>query len=168
MAEGMELALDKILRAPETNSRGLASAKHLTNSELNQLEMLMEQTKAAYPAQSIPPETAEMHAPAWIALSTLYGISAMRKALQRHMLMSRFFPLPSDVREHLEALAPPHSKVYVPSTRRDVAKLCGWKVAERMSEMTVEDVEKHYGAESAKRYRAKLEAERGGNGRKGA
>jgi hypothetical protein len=164
----MELALDKILRAPETNSLARQSEKSLSRSELQQVGMLMEQTKNSYPAQEIPEETVAMWAPAWIALSSLYGIPAVKKALQRHMLTSRFFPLPSELREHLEALAPRQSTVCVPSTRREVAKLCGWKVAEQMSEMTVEDVEKHYGAESAKRYRAKLEAERGGNGRKGA
>ena len=78
------------------------------------------------------------------------------------MLVSKFFPLPSELREHLEALTPRRSPVYVPNTRREVAKLCGWKVAESMSEMTVEEVEKHYGTESAKRYKAKLDAERGG------
>ncbi|QNI37499.1 hypothetical protein [Edaphobacter albus] len=165
MAEGMELALDRILRAPETNSLAQTSGKSLTRLELQQVGILMEQTKNSYPAQEIPEETVEMWAPAWIALSTLYGISAMKKALQRHMLASRFFPLPSELREHLDALTPRQSTVYVPQTRREVAKLCGSKVAESMSEMTVEDVEKHYGAESAKRYKAKLDTERGGNGR---
>jgi hypothetical protein len=45
---------------------------------------------------------------------------------------------------------------------KEMDRLCGSALAEQMSEMTVEDVERHYGVESAKLYRSKLEAERRG------
>jgi hypothetical protein len=160
MEQGTDAALDKILRAPETNSLARQSGKSLTRTEVQQVGMLMEQTKNSYPSQAIPEETVAMWAPAWIALSTFYGIPAMKKALERHMLASRYFPHPADLREHLEAQKTLGASVYVPSTRREVAKLCGGAVAAKLSEMTVEDVERHYGSESARLYRAKLEAER--------
>lgn len=162
MAHETEVALDRILRAPETSALAQQSRARLTNSELSQLEALMTQTKASYPAQEIPPETVEMWAPAWMALAIQYGLPAIRAALQAHMLASRFFPHPSEVRESLEALKPARDNVYVPSTRREVARLCGAKFAAGISEMTVEDVAEQYGPESARLYRAKLEAERRG------
>ena len=72
MTEETESALDRIMRAPETNSLARQSGTSLTRLELQQVGMLMEQTKNSYPAQEIPVETVEMWAPAWIGLSTLY------------------------------------------------------------------------------------------------
>jgi hypothetical protein len=57
-------------------------------------------------------------------------------------------------------MRPAQASVHVPSTQREVARLCGAAVAERMSEMSVEDVAEHSGAESARLYRIKLEGER--------
>jgi uncharacterized protein YdaU (DUF1376 family) len=49
--------------------------------------------------------------------------------------------------------------VYVPKTRRETAKLVGVDVAAKLGEMSVEDCERIYGADSARLYRAKLKAE---------
>lgn len=95
--------LDKVLQARETSALVPASGRRLTDSEIDQLEMLMDQTKRNYFAQEIPPETAEMWAPMWAALAVKHGIEALRKALQDHMAASRFFPLPAELRERLEA-----------------------------------------------------------------
>ncbi len=120
----------------------------------------MEQTKVSYPNQEIPPETVEMWFPAWMTLALGFGMPALEAALRGHMLSSRFFPHPAELRERLEAMRPAQASVFVPTTRREVARLCGAAIAERMSEMTVEGVAEQYGAESARLYRAKLEAER--------
>jgi hypothetical protein len=123
--------------------------------------MLMDQAKASYPSQEIPADTAAMWAPAWATLAIRYGMPALRMALQALMLESRYFPHPAELRERLEALKPAPAKVYVPTTRREHARACGEAFAARVDEMTVEEVARLYGAESARLYRKKLEAERG-------
>jgi len=75
------------------------------------------------------------------------------------MLESRWFPLPAELRERLEAMTPAKPYVFVPMTRREIARLCGASVAERFGESSVEEVARMYGQESARLYRAKLQAE---------
>ena len=110
------------------------SGVSLTNSEVGQLEALMAQTKLSYPNQEIPPETLEMWAPAWMWLAIKYGLVTLKIALQEHVVTSKFFPQPADLRERLEALKPAPAKVHVPSTRREVERLAGRVSAARVSE----------------------------------
>ena len=88
-----------------------------------------------------------------------YELPAFRKVLEGHMLESRWFPLPAELRERLEAMSPRKPDVFVPHTRREVARLCGATVAERMSEMSIETVARIHGPESARLYRTKLQKE---------
>jgi len=154
--------LERVLRAPETG--GLARQSGLSPKSTEQLALLVEQTKASYPAQEIAPETMEMWFPLWMELARRHTISALRMALQAHMMESRYFPHPSELRERLEASRRGVANVFVPTTRAEMAKRCGAEVAAKVSELSVEDCAKLYGAESAKRYKAKLEKERGRNG----
>jgi hypothetical protein len=131
----------------------------LTESEVEQLGILMEQTKLSYPGQEILKETVEMWAPAWMALAEKFGMAALRRGLQDHMMSSRFFPQPSELRDAIEARKSAPVNVYVPTTRREMARLCGPALTAKSDEMTVEDVERLYGKDSARLYRAKLEAE---------
>lgn len=162
-ASATEIMLERVLRAPATGDLARPSEARLSDSDLDQLQALMTQTKAAFPAQEIPPETMDMWAPAWMALALKYGLDSIRTALQAHVMESRFFPLPAELRERLEASRPRRANVFVPTTRREWARLVGDAVAAGMSELSVEDCARVYGADSAKLYRAKLEREgRGG------
>ena len=149
--------------AQQQNGSALATKQSrmcLDDYALEQLALLMEQTKRSYPGQEIPEETVEMWAPVWATLATLHGIPALRMALQAHMLASRYFPHPSELQERLEAMRPaPRANVFVPQTRREVARLCGAAVAERMSEMSIETVARIHGPESARLYQTKLQKE---------
>lgn len=147
-------ALRVILQANETSDRLARSGERLTPSELSQVEALMEQTKFAYPQQEIPPETAAMWAPAWIALALKYGIPAMRAALAEHMLGSRFFPQPAELRERIEANRPRPYTGFVPLTPTQVRRLTG---RQDEHEMSFEECDRLYGREAARRYRAKVE-----------
>jgi hypothetical protein len=89
-----EAMLELIRRAPATNDPARQSRASLSASELGQLKALMKQTKHSYPAQEIPEETVEMWAPAWIALAEKYGVAALQRAPQAHMMASRFLPPP--------------------------------------------------------------------------
>jgi hypothetical protein len=120
---------------------------------LEQVSMLMDQTKRSYPSQEIPEETVEMWAPAWIALAIKFGLPAIRAALGEHLMASRFFPQPSELRERIEAARPSTPFVYVPLTPRRWKQLTGLEIREE----TFEEVAAVYGREAAKRYRAKVE-----------
>ncbi len=155
-------------RAPQAPAIGAAaqqSTPRLKLTDLEQLRLLMKQTKESYPAQEVPPETIAMWLPAWMTLAALHGIPALRTALQAHMLASRYFPHPSELRKLLDAMKPAQANVFVPQTRLEVARLCGEGVAERLGEMSVEDVARIHGAESARLYRAKLQKEGKNGGR---
>jgi len=52
-------------------------------------------------------------------------------------------------------------QIHVPLTIRETMRLCGMGVASRTTQLAVEDVARIYGDESAKRYEAKLTAEKG-------
>jgi hypothetical protein len=158
----IEAELSRVLQAPETNALAKQSTQSLNATQLKQLGELMKQTKQSFPNQEIPRETLDMWFPAWMTLATAYGMAAVERALREHMLASRFFPQPAELRERLEAMRPARANVYVPSTRREFARLVGSAIAARVSEPTVVEVEKQYGAESARLYRAKLERERRG------
>jgi hypothetical protein len=67
--------------------------------------------------------------------------------------------MPAELRQHIEARRPARASVYAPMTRREVARLCGADVAGKMGEMTVDDVRRLHGEESAKRYAEKLKTE---------
>jgi hypothetical protein len=62
---------------------------------------------------------------AWIALVLKYGMPAMQAALGEHMLASRFFPLPAEIRERIEAKRPAPYMGFVPLTPRRVLRLTG-------------------------------------------
>jgi hypothetical protein len=94
-----------------------------------------------------------------MAMAIRYGLPLLRQALQAHMLESRWFPLPAELRERLEAMMPAKPNVFVPTTRREWAKLVGAETAARMSEMSVEDVARFHGPETARLYREKLQKE---------
>ena len=53
-------------------------------------------------------------------------------------------------------MKPAQANVFVPQTRLEVARLCGEGVAERLGEMSVEDVARIHGAESGKALSAQL------------
>jgi hypothetical protein len=125
----------------------------------------MRQMKAAYPAQEITSDTAEVWTPLWMAQITRYGMDAFRRALLDHMASSRFLPHPAELTERLEAMRPARVAVFVPTTRAEVRRLCGPAVAEGVSEISVDDCARMYGAESARLYREKLGNERRSNGR---
>jgi len=148
-----DVGLSRILQADETSDRRVRSGAHLTPSGVDQVAALMEQTKHAYPQQEIPPETARMWAPAWIALAVKYGLEAMEAALGEHMLASRFFPLPAEIRERIEAKRPQPYTGFVPLTPRRVRQLTG----RDEPEMSYDECARLYGREAAKRYRAKVE-----------
>jgi hypothetical protein len=158
MATKVEVYLEEILQAPKMSALQRQSHASLTDSDTNQLATLMTQTKNNYPGQEIPEETLEMWVLAWMALAQKYGIAALRRALQTHMTASRFFPHPADLREQIEAARPTRSDVFVPLARWETAKLCGPEIAARSSEMTVDEVARLYGAQSARLYRAKLKS----------
>jgi hypothetical protein len=61
-------------------------------------------TANLYPSQTLSPETLRGWAVLWITLAEEFGPEMMDKAVARHMLNSKFFPLPAELREHLEAL----------------------------------------------------------------
>src|SRR5580704_9254762 len=124
MAQGTEAMLEKVLRAPATGGLARQSSRQLTDSELDQLEALMAQMKAGYPGQEIAQDTADVWTPLWMAQVIRYGMPAFRRALLDHMASSRFLPHPSELSERLEAMRPAQASVYVPSTRREVARLC--------------------------------------------
>lgn len=162
MSQATEAMLEKVLRAPETDALVRQSGPSLNAMQIKQVAMLMEQTKQSYPNQEIAAETTEMWFPAWVALVLKYGIAAMETALRGHMMESKFFPHPSELRDRMEAFRPPKANVFVPLTRREVLKLCGPAVALKMTQESVESVEQAYGAESAKLYLAKLRREERG------
>jgi hypothetical protein len=153
MQQACEVSLERILQANETAEVALRSTAHLTPCELDEVESLMGQMKDAYPAQEIPLETVLMWAPAWAALAAKYSIAALRAALSDHILASKFFPNPSEIRERIEARLPPPFTGYVPLTPRQILRLTG-----RVEQPdTFECVQTCYGTESARRYTAKIQ-----------
>jgi hypothetical protein len=157
-----EAQLEEILRAPETNGIVRQSELSLSDTELEQLEMLMSQTKTHYPTQEIPPETLEIWVPLWIKMTEKYGLAAMKTVLWEHMDGdSPFFPHPSQIRAQLrqqQATKGP-SLVTVPMTRREKVRLIGPERAASITEETEESVRTVYGKEAARLFQAKLDAE---------
>lgn len=158
-SEHREKLLTRILQAPETNVVAISSKRSLDVTALHQVNLLLQQTKDNYPGQEPPEETWEMWIPQFVKLATRHGISGLRKALDLHMETSRFFPQPSEIGDILRGQMQTVTRVHVPLTRKQTERLVGRERAAQMSEDTVESVERMYGRESARRFKAQLDAE---------
>lgn len=161
--------LEKILQMPGISVMGPTSVPSSVSSEvIDQVELLMSQTKHHYWSQEPPLETLRVWAPVWVKLANEYGLEAMRRALETHKLASEFFPLPAHISRLLEAERRPANglranKPSLPLTRRELAKLVGDAVAAEATVATADDVRAQLGRKAAEEFQAKLDAEERGS-----
>lgn len=70
---------------------------------LELLSILIEQMRANLPNQQLTQATVESWMGSWLLLVDEYGFQALQQALQRLLTRCKFFPLPAEIREEIEA-----------------------------------------------------------------
>jgi hypothetical protein len=128
---------------------------------LDQVMMLLEQTKNNYPSQEFPEETFKVWAPFWLGFAEKDGLDHLKTALKTHIVSSNFYPTPADLATLLNQQRSDKNEksAIVPSNRAQIARLVGPKIAAQCSVCTVKDAERWYGRDSAQKYAEKLATE---------
>lgn len=91
---------DLQLQTKETE-KGLGPSK---NSLEKTTKRLMALVATLYPSQNIDTTVLRGWAAFWVKLAQEYGSEMLDRAVSRHLLASKFFPQPAELREHLDAL----------------------------------------------------------------
>lgn len=99
------------------------SAGPLSAASKAHLGQMLAQMAAAWPAQELPEETAQMYQLGMEDLAEEFGVQDLRQALRHFLTRSRFFPHPSEIREELEAMA--KRKQEEAKARREPLGPCG-------------------------------------------
>ena len=88
----------ELVRQPSV-VRNLATTSNLRllDSEVDTLELLMDQTQARYPNQTLPPDTPVMYGVLWAEMVAKFGLPAFTDALSKVIRSSKFFPDPMDI-----------------------------------------------------------------------